>query len=51
MVIYQIPTPELCLDQGDIIEGCPILQIASFDPEDPEAPEVSCSTQRVVVLT
>jgi hypothetical protein len=50
-VIYQIPSPTLPLDQGDIIDGCPILQIIKFDQRNPESPQVTCSPHRVVILT
>ena len=50
-MIYHVPVPTLSLDQGDIIDGCPILQIAKFDQRNPDSPQVSCSTHRVVVLT
>jgi hypothetical protein len=50
-VIYQVSSPTLSLDQGDIIDGCPILQIVKFDQRNPESPQVACSTHRVVVLT
>jgi hypothetical protein len=50
-VIYQRIVPDVSLDQGDIIDGCPILQVAKFDQTCPDAPQVACSTQRVVVLT
>jgi hypothetical protein len=39
------------LDQGDIIDDCPILQIANWNLRTPESPTVVCSTHRVVVLT
>jgi hypothetical protein len=50
-LIYQLSTPDLSLDQGDIIDGCPILRIGQFDQENPDSPQVACSTHRVVVLT
>jgi hypothetical protein len=50
-VIYQMPAIHDPLDQGDIIDGCPVLQIARFDTANPNSPQVTCSTQRVVVLT
>ena len=50
-MIYQLPSPALPVDQGDIIDGCPILQIARFDERNPDSPQVACSTHRVVVLT
>ena len=50
-MIYLVPSFENPLDQGDIIDGCPILQILKFDLRNPESPQVSCSAHRVVVLT
>ena len=50
-MIYEFPPPNAPLDQGDIVEGCPILQILTFDPQSPESPQVACSTHRIVVLT
>ena len=50
-MIYQVSSATLPLDQGDIIDGCPILQIVKFDQRNPESPQVACSTHRVVVLT
>jgi len=50
-VIYDVPALTLPLDQGDIIDGCPILQITEFDEENPNSPQVACLTHRIVVLT
>jgi len=50
-MIYQLPAVDQPVDQGDIIDGCPILQVALFDPQDAAAPKVACSIARVVVLT
>ena len=50
-MIYDVPATTLPVDQGDIIDGCPILQIAQFDQQNPDSPQVACSTHRVVVLT
>jgi len=50
-MIYSIPSPDDPIDQGDLVDGCPILQIAHFDPQLPDSPRVACSTHRVVVLT
>ena len=50
-MIYQLPALDEPLDQGDIIDGCPILQIAGFDPKNPTSPKVACSAHRVVTLT
>ena len=48
---YDVPPPASSLDQGDVIDGCPILQIVKFDQQNPDSPQVACSTQRIVVLT
>lgn len=50
-MIYHVPALGLSVDQGDIIDGCPILQIVEFDQQNPGSPQVACSTHRVVVLT
>jgi hypothetical protein len=50
-MIYLIPPPDAPIDQGDIVDGCPILQIAHFDLRFPDSPKVACSIHRVVVLT
>lgn len=50
-MIYHVPAPTLAVDQGYIIDGCPILQIVNFDEQNPGSPQVACSTHRVVVLT
>lgn len=50
-MIYRLPATEDAVDQGDIIDDCPILQIAHFDPERPALPKVACSLARIVILT
>lgn len=49
-MIYVRPTPAEAIDQGDIIEGCPIVTIEPFDAAT-EPPEVTWATARVIVLT
>lgn len=49
--MYSRPAPEDPVDQGDLIDACPILQVAHFDLQAPTTPQVACSTHRVVVLT
>lgn len=51
MTIYHLPEPDAPIDQGDILEGCPILQVAHFNVDTPDSPEVSCSVARVVVIS
>lgn len=50
-MIYTLPSPESPTDQGDIVDGCPLLEIVRVDLQSPQSPEVVCSIHRVVVLT
>lgn len=51
VVIYHVVAPNTALDQGDIVDGCPIVRIGQFDEGNPDSPQVICTTHRVVVLT
>jgi hypothetical protein len=50
-MIYVQPPPEAPIDQGDVIDGCPLLRIGSFRSDNglPEAVDFDC--RRVIVLT
>lgn len=50
-MIYRLPSHEEAIDQGDIIEGCPILSIIRFDPDKPGEIETKHALQRIIVLT
>ncbi|HEV3083910.1 MAG TPA: hypothetical protein VGY66_29275 [Gemmataceae bacterium] len=50
-MIYQQPPAEEAVDQGDIIDGCALLQVTSFDPDNVDPLEIGYSANRVVVLT
>lgn len=50
-MIYQRPAEDSGIDQGDIIDGCPILAITQFDPDQIEPLELAYDVSRVVVLT
>ncbi len=54
-MIFDLPAPDAPVDQGDIIDGCPLYHIASFDVLDllaQRAPEsIVCTYSRVLVLT
>lgn len=50
-MIFGRPATEDAIDQGDIIDGCPVLQIRSFDIESPSALETGHALHRVVVLS
>jgi hypothetical protein len=49
--LYRLPAPADAIDQGDIIDGCPILLLASFDANNVENPEVNAPLARVLVMT
>ena len=50
-MIYRQPPPEAPVDQGDVIDGCPLLATLDFDLASPEAIMVDHTIARVVVLT
>jgi hypothetical protein len=50
-VIYDCPAPDAPLDQGDLIDACPILAVASYLIQAPDALEVKNTHQRVLVMT
>jgi len=37
-MIYHFPATDEPVDQADIIDGCPIIQIAHFDPQAATSP-------------
>jgi hypothetical protein len=49
--LYRLPSPDSPVDQGDIIDGCPIFFVVGFDINDLEPPEVDTTPARVLVLT
>jgi hypothetical protein len=50
-VIYQTPNPDDALDQGDLIDGCPIAAVVGGDPARPDQAQVQLDVQRGLVLT
>ena len=50
-MIYDKPGSDAPIDQGDLIEGCPILIVKAFHPDSGNALEIDFGTRRVVVLT
>ncbi len=50
-MIFRLPAPNDPIDQGDIIDGCPIVQIVDYSLENLTSPKVACSRHPVVVLT
>jgi hypothetical protein len=51
LMIYQRPAADERIDQGDIIDDCPLLQVTVFDPDDIEPLELAYNGNQVVVLT
>jgi hypothetical protein len=49
--VYGLPLPDASIDQGDIIENCPIVLIPSFDPATLRPAEGETVSVRVIVLT
>jgi hypothetical protein len=50
-MIYDAPSPEAPLDQGDLIDDCPINLVRSLGPDLSSKPLVDFDFPRVVVLT
>jgi hypothetical protein len=50
-MIYDSPPPEAPLDQGDLIDNCPINLIRSWAPDLTSQPLVDFDFPRVLVLT
>jgi hypothetical protein len=50
-MIYRLPAPEEAVDQGDILDGCPFLSVAAFDPQTLTPTESKLTSGRAVVLT
>lgn len=50
-MIYLVPDATDAVDQGDIIDGCPLAFVPDENPGDEENPNYETATGRVVVLT
>lgn len=50
-MIYHRPVIGSGVDQGDIFDGCPIPEVANFNPMEIEPLELAYDASRVVVLT
>jgi hypothetical protein len=50
-MIYRLPPTEDPIDQGDVIDGCPIPYIEIYDLAHPEKMVIVGSPMRVIVLT
>jgi hypothetical protein len=49
--LYRLPAPADAIDQGGIIDSCPVLLLAFFDLKDLETPEINVPLARLLVLT
>lgn len=50
-MIYDQPAFEAAIDQGDLLENCPILSIKTFHAESGNPEQIDFGVRRVVVLT
>lgn len=50
-MIYHLPPPNDPIDQGDIVDRCPTLYDAGYEPEVAGSMKVDYALQRIIVLT
>jgi hypothetical protein len=50
-MIYGGASPHDPVDQADIVEGCPLIFVTGFDPDDFDTNEIEFVPTRVLVLT
>ena len=50
-MIYYMPHPAAPVDQGDIIDACPIAFVDRFDSSQPDDVEWEFGASRIIVLT
>jgi hypothetical protein len=50
-VIYDAPPANSSIDQGDIIDRCPVFPVVAFDSTTGQRQNVEFEPQRVIVLT
>lgn len=50
-MIYSLPSPESPIDQGDVVDECPLVFLIDFDAEAPTETRVECVPTRALVLT
>lgn len=50
-MIYRLPPPDNPLDQGDILEACPILELTEYDLDGKRPLATTYALQRILVLT
>jgi hypothetical protein len=50
-MIYKLPAPEDPIDQGDLIDGCPVVRVTGFQPDQLDTATVELDKQITIVLT
>ena len=50
-MIYSGPPPDDPIDQGDLIDSCPVIEIKSYQLGQQPPPDIDYEFRRVVVLT
>src|SRR5947209_6835746 len=50
-MIYHSPTPDEAIDQGDLIDGCPVSLVTAFSTDQLDTAKVQLDLHRVMVLT
>src|SRR5437773_846667 len=50
-MISHLPNADDPLDQGDLIDGCPVFRLTAFRADEPQAADVELDIHRVIVLT
>lgn len=50
-MIYDAPLPNEPLDQGDLINGCPVVRVTAYTPGQEGGPDYAVDYHRVIVLT
>jgi hypothetical protein len=50
-MIYQLPSADEPIDQGDLLDACPVADVASLDLATPDQLKVEVDQQRIIVVT
>lgn len=50
-MIYGAPLPDEPIDQGDLIDNCPVVRIRTYLPDQPDSAEFELDRHRAIILT
>jgi len=50
-MIYNLPVPDDPIEQGDLIDSCPVVRVTGFHPDQPGTATVELDTHKCIVLT